>query len=589
MISNKLAQQPVSFAVIVDALALGACAVDHANRIAHANARWNPALSSLPAVTRCFAAARERGRAEIVVELGSTSVIVNAGVLDADGTLLVTQDGVGADAALQEERYHATLETVRGGIVLTDREGEIQSHNAQLPTILQVDTLVGQSLYALIAQSDAPRLQNAYAEALTSGSSELEVHGPEASEASLIAITLRWLPRGETMLGFLLDVTEQRSIEARALQAQRMDSLGNLAAGISHDFNNLLTVIGLSLSEAAKVAGDEAMPLLRAAAEATETATELTQQLLTIGRSTDVTHKPVAVQPLVQDLFELLKRTSDPNVEFAAEVDPEAILLGSESQIHQVLFNLGLNGIEAMPGGGKLQIECARAAHADVPGQLPLRPDGYLRLICRDTGEGMDPSVVDRIFEPYFSTKGDSGNGLGLAMVNRIVRDHDGAIEVQSAAGQGTSMVIYLPAAAAESTEERTEQRSAPRSRMPARHLVALVVDDREELRSICSAMLRRAGFGVLEASSGDDALRLVTETGTEPDLALIDAAMPGMSGRETVEALRDRFPAIKVLLMSGFAPSTIEGYDPVEMSFLQKPFDSDALMAGVQEALAAD
>ncbi len=516
----------------------------------------------------------------------------------APGTLLLVTDvseRKETEDALRvsEERYRTIADSPSRGIFLSDPTGRIEFHNRQLAAILNAPDLVGRNLSELAAHEDLEMLETALRIAQESTSAEVELRLRQRDRTRLVVVTLHWLSETRSLLGEVEDVTEERSMEARVRQAQQMDSVGNLAAGISHDFNNLLTVIQASLSEAVSLADPTTQPLMESAAAAAHSAAQLSRQLLAIGRSSDVAREPVSLREQVDELFGLLGRAIDPNVRLVQDVPEAAVVLGSASQIQQVLMNLALNAVDAMSEGaapvGRLTITIRTAADETLPDDLMSRSAGYIVIECADTGVGMDEATKTRVFEPYFSTKGEDGNGLGLVMVYGIVQEHGGTIGVVSEPGIGTTMRVYLPAigeAGAIRSPRRvmdTEDAQTSRADQP---LTALVIDDRNELRAICGAILRRAGYAVMDADGGAAALELVAEADSPPDVALIDSSMPGLSGKETFTALRARLPELRVVFMSGFAADTLDDLDGNDWSFLQKPFDSETLLSTVAEAL---
>ena len=229
-----------------------------------------------------------------------------------------------------------------------------------------------------------------------------------------------------------------------------------------------------------------------------------------------------------------------------------------------------------------------------MPPELPSRPDGYALLEVEDTGVGMDENTAARVFEPSFSTKSEAGHGLGMAIVYGIVREHEGAISLTTARNQGTTVQVYFPATPVPAEEDGQAAFDASPAaipealrREPSTQATVLVVDDRDALRAACAGILARAGYQVLQAESGEEALRVHLSAQAPLDLALIDSSMPGLSERATFEALRQRAPDLKVIFMSGYASDQFSDLEPgSDWSFLQKPFDSATLLAAIETIL---
>ena len=506
-----------------------------------------------------------------------------------------------------EERYRSVVESPTRAIFLANGEGRIRFHNQEFTRLLGEDgTLIGRDVADFVAVRDRPALRQACDLTHEEPGVALELHldGPPDAER-LLQLTLSWLPASGELLGEAVDVTEQRAMEQRLAQSQRMDSVGNLAAGISHDFNNLLTVVRSTISEAIPAADPASAALLRTAEAAATSAAELSQQLLAIGRATDAVHKAVPLKPQVEELFRLLRRTIHPNTTLVNDVPSDLYVLGSSTQLQHVLINLALNASEAMPAGGRLQICATTLGDVPPPYDLPAREAGYVVLEVGDNGCGMDAETAAHVFEPYFSTKGEKGNGLGLAMVYGIVRQHNGVIAIRSAPQEGTTVQVYLPAAR-EAEAEPTPPDAAPSVQdaasvscrtdedgagdtggTAARTPCVLVVDDHNAVRQICEVILHRAHYRVIPAASGQAALDFLAALPAAPDLVLLDSSMPGLSGRETFEAMRARHPQLKVIFMSGFAAETLDGMHPEPTwRFLQKPFDSAGLLKAIADLL---
>ena len=278
-----------------------------------------------------------------------------------------------AESALRssEERYRSLVETTTRGLFVVDRAGRIQCHNQRFAEIVgEPGTLIGRELTAFVEPEGQEAIRAALGNAGASVQ-RLEVSLPSGPRGTrLLTLSLSEYARGTQVLGGAEDITERRAIEKRGRQAQHMDSVGEMAAGISHDFNNLLTVIQANISEAAQAAGPESVPLLRAAEEATRSAAELSQQMLAVGRASDAVRRPLRLRSPVEKLCALLSRTIDPNIRLINRVPPEICVLASSAQLQHVLINLTVNACEAMPRSSRTPPRCRPNCH---PGPTAMR------------------------------------------------------------------------------------------------------------------------------------------------------------------------------------------------------------------------
>jgi two-component system, cell cycle sensor histidine kinase and response regulator CckA len=394
----------------------------------------------------------------------------------------------------------------------------------------------------------------------------------------------------ERLLGTTADVTEQRQLEEQLQQAQKMESLGRLAGGVAHDFNNLLTVInGMADLVLAGLADDDpARRDLEQIRQAGDRAATLTSRLLAISRRQILKPEVLDLSAVVDSLHEMIERLVGEDVQLEFAVDPA---LGSvkadPGQIEQVLLNLVVNARDAMPDGGRLRIE-TRAVMLDVvyaaehPGT---RPGRHAMIAVRDTGIGMDEMTRRRIFEPFFTTKAvGKGTGLGLSMVYGIVKQSGGSIRVTSEPGRGSSFEIYLPVVA-----ERPAPRPQPAAPAPARGQESiLVVEDEPALRELTTRVLQGAGYLVLPAASGADALALLERHAGDVHLVFTDVVMPGMSGRELATRLARLRPGLRVLYTSGYTEDAILRHGVLDdpSRFLSKPYTPAELRRRIRLAL---
>jgi PAS domain S-box-containing protein len=390
--------------------------------------------------------------------------------------------------------------------------------------------------------------------------------------------------------GIAEDITERQQLEEQFRQAQKMEAVGRLAGGVAHDFNNLLTVIlGFSdLALARLTAHDPLHEVIDQVRTAGERAASLTRQLLAFSRKQILTPESLDVNDLLGNIGKMLRRLigEDINLNVCPGKDVGRIR-ADPGQIEQVVMNLVVNSRDAMPRGGSLTIETANieldGSYAGVHRET--RPGRYVRLAVTDTGCGMTPDVKARIFEPFFSTKGERGTGLGLATVYGIVKQSGGQVEVYSELGKGTTFKVYLPR-----DEKPDDGKSAASgiSKAAQGTETVLVVEDEEGVRHLARLALTTVGYTVLEACCGPEAIALA-ERHPGPIHGLVtDLVMPKMSGREVAERLLAIRPDLKVLYVSGYTDEAVQHHGVLEpgKSFLHKPFNPVTLARKVREVL---
>ncbi len=392
---------------------------------------------------------------------------------------------------------------------------------------------------------------------------------------------------------FAEDVTEKRTLERQLRMAQKMEAIGRLSGGIAHDFNNLLGVI-IGYSGVLKKSLDKSQPTYEYALEiekAGQRAASLTRQLLAFSRQQVLTPSVLSLNALVSDMEKMLARLLGEDIEVSLSLEPElGNVKADQSQIEQVIMNLAVNARDAMPSGGKLQIQTANVEldHAytrDHPGS---KAGSYVMLAIADTGTGMNPETIAHIFEPFFTTKGvGEGTGLGLATVYGVVKQSNGYIWVDSTPGKGSTFQIYLPKHL--DTELVSVAKPEVQSReKPQGSEMILLVEDAEPLRKLAQAFLESNGFRVLSAQSGEAALETAARYSGRFDLLLTDVVMPGMNGRVLAEQLSMRQPGLKVLFMSGYTDSFIAGHGVLQKgtNLLHKPFTEEIFISKVREVL---
>jgi signal transduction histidine kinase len=385
---------------------------------------------------------------------------------------------------------------------------------------------------------------------------------------------------------FATDVTDRLRREAELAhaqdalrQSQKMDAMGQLTGGVAHDFNNLLTpIIGsLDMLQRKGLGDARTRRMIDGALQSAERAKTLVQRLLAFARRQPLQPQPVDVASLVRDMENLLTSTLGPRIKIAIDAEPNLpAAIADANQIEMALLNLAVNARDAMPEGGTLTITLATEHLTKVHGS-ELRPGTYLRICVHDTGVGMDEATRLQATEPFFSTKGiGRGTGLGLSMVHGLAAQLGGSLTIESEVGAGTTIKIWLPLAEVDdlSTTPPTDPPAAPGSG------TVLLVDDEGLVRSSTSEMLADLGYRVVEAESGEDALRKLDEE-IRVDFLVTDHLMPGMTGTQLAAEARRKQPGLAVLIISGYAES--DGIDP-GLSRLTKPFRQAELASRIAE-----
>jgi two-component system, cell cycle sensor histidine kinase and response regulator CckA len=391
------------------------------------------------------------------------------------------------------------------------------------------------------------------------------------------------------------DIRERKHLEAQLRQSQKMEAVGQLAAGVAHDFNNLLTVITgrvhLLLQRTGLPPGGADRRDAELIADTAGRAAMLTHQLLAFSRKQPLRATVLDLGVVVAHIVPMLRRLIGEEVELVTPTASESWLVKADAnQMEQVILNLAVNARDAMPQGGRLTVQTASVPGRQLGGRLPEIEPGrdYVVLSVADTGVGMDAETRARLFEPFFTTKeAGKGTGLGLAVVHGIVRQHDGVVHVDSEPGRGTTFSIYLP-----KTDEITATPvSTPTVVRPVTgHETVLLVEDDEQVRVLAREILATNGYTVLEAAHGADALQIFGQHGGPIDLLITDVVMFGISGPQVARRVVSRRPGIKVLYLSGYTADALGRHGVLEpdVMVLRKPFTPEALLQAVRQALEA-
>ena len=530
-----------------------------------------------------------------------------------DGTAIglqgVTRDiteRVAAQQALRESeaQFRSYVEEAPFGIFLTDRTGRYLSVNPAAARITgySEEELCAMSVSDLFGADSLELGMAHFQKLLVEGESYGELtclhKSGEPRQWYVSAVKLS----EERFLGFAEDITERKraereheSLQAQLVQSQKMESVGRLAGGVAHDFNNMLGVI-LGFTEMAMDKVEETHPVyddLQEVMEAGKRSAEITRQLLAFARKQTIMPKVLNLNETVETMLSMLRRLIGENIDLSwisedglwpVKMDP--------SQLDQILANLCVNAKDAIKGVGKLTIETGKATFDEeyCASHLEFVPGDYVMLAVSDDGCGMDTETKGHLFEPFFTTKKiGEGTGLGLATVYGIVRQNNGFINVYSEPGQGTTFRIYLPRHIGETEVKEQIAEQAP---LPSgKGKTVLIVEDEVALLKMGQNMLESLEYNVLAAANPKEALQLAKEYEGKIDLLVTDVIMPGMNGRDLAQQIQQQYPGIRILFMSGYTANVIAHHGVLDdnIFFIQKPFSIQELAAKANAALMTE
>jgi two-component system cell cycle sensor histidine kinase/response regulator CckA len=385
------------------------------------------------------------------------------------------------------------------------------------------------------------------------------------------------------------DMTDFRQLQEQYLQSQKLEAIGQLAGGVAHDFNNLLTVINGYSEMLLNAEGATPLEGVREIHEAGVQAAELTRQLLAFSRRQVIRLAPVDINGLIRDSGKMFQRLLGEDITLQMDLDPDVgRALADHGSVHQVLMNLLVNARQAMPRGGAVTISTRHEAlHPDGAARgFDVEPGDYVALAVADNGAGMSEEVRSRIFEPFFSTKGEQGSGLGLATVYGIVQQSKGAIAVASSPGHGALFTVYLPRTTV--PEQQPETRARPADLRSSGAYTVMVLEDQDDVRSYTRRVLERAGYKVIEASRGEEAIAIALRSKEPVHLLVSDVILGSMNGLEVWNQFRQLRPESRLLFVSGYSDKVISERGVLTDGFtlLQKPYTPDALLEHVQAIL---
>lgn len=507
----------------------------------------------------------------------------------------LAEEAMLAAKAEVDQIFHAAADGMRA----IDKNFNIIRANKTLATMVGIprENIIGKKCYNIFKASRC-HTSDCSLRRIMAGEEKVEYESiricPDGKEIPCIVVAMPFKAADGTIIGAIedfRDITKRQNLEAQIRQAQKMESIGTMAGGIAHDFNNLLggmlgyaSIIKMNLKPT-----DTIYKYVELIEKAGERAATLTNQLLAFSRKGKYEIAPVNINDSIRNVLNILKSTTNKNIEISCSMaDNIPRIAGDPTQIEQTIMNICVNAADAMPNGGKLQIEteliCLDKAFSATHPEA--KPGNYIHITISDTGHGMDKETIPRIFEPFFTTKDkDKGTGLGMSMVYGIVKNHGGYINVYSELDKGSLFNIYFPQLTKklEEKEAKILTESAERGQE-----TILVIDDEEIIRTMLQDLLESLGYTVLLATDGEDALKIYQDRRDEIDLVIIDMIMPKMDGKETYLKLKKINPGIKAILSSGFSEDTVVQeilYAGVD-SFIHKPFTVTELSKKIREVL---
>jgi len=451
---------------------------------------------------------------------------------------------------------------------------------------------MGREEQSQLATKIGSHTQQIVTECLTSNQPHLRLetkHGPRTLSWSFYPIASL-----SVVHCYVGDITDRLRQEEQLRQSQKMETIGQLAAGVAHDFNNLLTIVQFETSILTEnnLLDAESRAGVDQIAKAAERAANLTRQLLAFSHKQGKEARLIDLPGVVADITRLLRRILGENITLNTHATPGLPpILADPGMIEQVVMNLAVNGRDAMPDGGQIDFTVSEVKldAAAIPQHPGGRPGSFLKLEVRDTGTGIAPEHLSRIFEPFFTTKEvGKGTGLGLATVFNIAKRHDGWIEVASELGRGTVFHVFLPASVVAADAEKSPAALLPTALKGGSETI-LIAEDEEPIRQLIQITLERYGYRVLSAENGAKALEMLSENGAKVDLLITDMVMPGgISGRTLVQKLQILRPELKVIFASGFTSEAVSQEFNLEpgINFLRKPFSIYGLVEMVRHRL---
>lgn len=539
----------------------------------------------------------KRKSGELFWSLLSASLVYNARG-ELTGVMGVSRDITEQKRSEQKIREQAALlDIARDAIVIQDLNGRIEYWNNAAERLYgwTSEEMKAQEFGSVLREGSVRQVEESMMSCLKTGEWQGILY-QKTKEGKEVVVESHWqLVRDsdnnpKSIFIVNTDITEKKKLEGQLHRTQRIESIGTLAGGISHDLNNVLTPIlsGLQIIKR-KISDEQTIRLIETLEASAKRGTDIVKQVLTFARGAEGARVILQPKHLIREIEKIIQETFPKSIQLARNIARDLwTVYGDMTQLHQVLLNLCVNARDAMPNGGTLSIKAdnividenyARMNHEAKPGL-------YVVISVSDTGTGIPPGILDKIFEPFFTTKDPGkGTGLGLATVMALVKAHNGFLNVYSEVGKGTIFKIYLPAAEAKEIRQNAEEKIEIAS---GKGELILVVDDETSILEITKETLETFGYRVLTATDGTEAVALILEHRGKVDAVVTDMMMPFMDGPATIRALRKIEPSLRIIATSGLGVDgrVAEAQDLGVQAFITKPYTAENLLMTLRQVL---